>query len=128
MKTAIDKAHRGKRRVLNTRFEVMASHFMFESDFCNSVAGWEKGWIEKNVRDSRYRLWHQALAFADLDVLNIWLEQRYKTLWQEIRHPEYKDSTIADAWQDEVVRLMSIPAPFGGYIEHSKRVCGPWYR
>ncbi len=71
---------------------------MFESDFCNSVAGCEKGWIEKNVRDSRYRLWHQALAFADLDVLNIWLEQRYKTLWQEIRHPEYKDSTIADAW------------------------------
>ncbi|WP_330178061.1 hypothetical protein [Candidatus Vondammii sp. HM_W22] len=68
MKTAVDKVHRGKRRVLNTRFEVMASHFMFESDVCNSVAGWEKGWIEKNVRDSRYRLWHQASAFADIDV------------------------------------------------------------
>ncbi|WP_330178224.1 hypothetical protein [Candidatus Vondammii sp. HM_W22] len=69
MKTAVDKVRRGKRRVLNTRFKVMASHFIV----CNSVAGWEKGWIEKNVRDSRYRLWHQASAFADIDVLNIWL-------------------------------------------------------
>ena len=25
---------------------------------CNPVAGWEKGQIEKNVKDSHYRLWH----------------------------------------------------------------------
>jgi len=95
---------------------------MFETDFCNPAAGWEKGQIEKNVRDSRHRLWHQAPAFADLDALNTWLEQRCKSLWQEIRHPEYKDRTIADVWQDEMVCLMSIPAPFDGFIEHSKRV------
>jgi transposase len=122
MRTAVDKVRRGKKRVVNARFEVMVSHFMFESDFCNPAAGWEKGQIEKNVRDSRYRLWHQAPAFADLDALNTWLEQRCQTLWQEIRHPEYKDRTIADVWQDEVVCLMSIPAPFDGFIEHSKRV------
>jgi transposase len=122
MKTAVDKVRRGKKRVVNARFEVMVSHFMFESDFCNPAAGWEKGQIEKNVRDSRYRLWHQAPAFADLEALNTWLEQRCTTLWHEIRHPEYKNRTIADVWADEVVCLMSIPAPFDGYIEHSKRV------
>ena len=122
MKTAVDKIRRGKKRVVNARFEVMVSHFMFESDFCNPAAGWEKGQIEKNVQDSRHRLWHQAPAFADLDALNVWLEERCKTLWAEIRHPEYKNRMIADVWQDEVVCLMSIPAPFDGYIEHSKRV------
>jgi transposase len=122
MKTAVDKVRRGKQRMVNARFEVMVSHFMFESDFCNPAAGWEKGQIEKNVRDARYRLWHQAPAFVDLEALNRWLEQRCTTLWQEIRHPEYKDRTIAEVWQDEVVCLMSVPAPFDGYIEYSKRV------
>ncbi len=35
MKTAVDKVRCGKKRVVNARFEVMVSHFMFESDFCN---------------------------------------------------------------------------------------------
>jgi len=122
MKTAVDKVGRGKKRTVNARFQVMVSHFMFEAEFCNPAAGWEKGQIEKNVRDSRYRLWHQAPVFCDLDALNTWLEQRCKTLWQEIRHPEDKRRMIADVWQDEEVCLMPVPTPFDGYIEHSKRV------
>ena len=122
MKTAVDKVCRGKQRIVNARFQVMVSHFMFEAEFCNPAAGWEKGQIEKNVRDSRYRLWHQAPAFKDIDALNTWLEQRCMALWQETRHPEYKDRMIADVWHDEVDCLMSVPAPFDGFIEHSKRV------
>ena len=57
MKTAVDKVGRGKKRIVNARFQVMVSYFMFEAEFCNPGAGWEKGQIEKNVRDSRYRLW-----------------------------------------------------------------------
>jgi transposase len=122
MKTAVDKLGRGKKRKVNTRFEAMASHFMFEADFCNPAAGWEKGQVEKNVRDSRYRLWHQAPDFNDLEELNFWLEQRCKVLWQEIIHPEYKDRTIVQVWQDEVVNLMPVKNVFDGFIEHSKRV------
>jgi len=54
MKAAVDKTRRDKRRKVNARFEVMVSHFMFESDFCKPAAGWEKGQIEKNVRDARH--------------------------------------------------------------------------
>ena len=36
----------------------MVSHYLFEAEFCNPAAGWEKGQIEKNVQDSRHRLWH----------------------------------------------------------------------
>ena len=43
MKTAVDRVGRGKSRVVNARFQAMVSHFLFEADFCNPAAGWEKG-------------------------------------------------------------------------------------
>jgi hypothetical protein len=33
---------------------------MFESGFCNPATGWEKGQVEKNVRDACFRLWHDV--------------------------------------------------------------------
>lgn len=122
MKTAVDKVGRGKQRQVNARFRAMVSHFMFESDFCNPAAGWEKGQVEKNVRDARFRLWQDAPAFRDLAALNVWLEQRCKELWHEIRHPEQTDQTIAEVYADEQPALMAVPPPFDGFIEHAKRV------
>ena len=51
MKTAVDKVKKGKARVVNTRFAAMASHYLFDPDFCNVASGWEKGVVEKNVQD-----------------------------------------------------------------------------
>ena len=55
MKTAVDKVGRGKVREVNARFRAMASHFLFEPEFCNPAAGWEKAQIEKNVQDALWR-------------------------------------------------------------------------
>ncbi|HKY81814.1 MAG TPA: IS21 family transposase, partial [Sphingobium sp.] len=49
MRTAIDKVGRGKERNVNNRFLTMVSHYLFEAEFCNPAAGWEKGQVEKNV-------------------------------------------------------------------------------
>jgi hypothetical protein len=38
----------------------MCSHCLFEPDFCNVASGWEKGVVEKNVQDSRRRIWIEA--------------------------------------------------------------------
>ncbi|MCP4277990.1 MAG: IS21 family transposase [Gammaproteobacteria bacterium] len=122
MRTAVDRVGRGKTRTVNAKFQAMVSHFMFEAEFCNPAAGWEKGQVEKNVRDARYRLWHEAPDFKNLEELNIWLEQRCKALWQETNHPEYKDQMITDVWSEERASLMSVPAPFDGFVELSKRV------
>ena len=43
MKTAVDRVGRGKQRDVNARFKAMASHYVFEPEFCNPAAGWEKG-------------------------------------------------------------------------------------
>jgi transposase len=122
MKTAVDKVGRGKQRLVNARFRAMVSHFLYESEFCNPAAGWEKGQVEKNVRDARHRLLHDAPAFADLAALNDWLEQRCQALWAEIGHPEQSHRTVAEVFDDERGALMAAPPPFDGFVEYTKRV------
>jgi transposase len=60
MKTAVDEVLKGKGRVVNARFKAMCSHYLFDPDFCNVASGWEKGRVEKNVQDSRRRIWIEA--------------------------------------------------------------------
>jgi len=122
MKTAVDKVKRGKARQVNQRFQAMVSHYLFEAEFCNPAAGWEKGQVEKGVQDARHRLWHGAPAFKSLDELNQWLEARCLGLWQELRHPQDKQHTIAELWVEEQSHLMPMPVMFDGFVEHSKRV------
>ncbi len=43
----------------------MASHYLFEAEFCNPASGWEKGQIEKNVQDARHRLWQPHAELPD---------------------------------------------------------------
>jgi transposase len=121
MRTAVDKVRRGKLRDINSRFGAMVSHFLFEAEFCNPASGWEKGQVEKNVRDARHRLWQSAPAFGSLDELNDWLEARCQALWREIAHGKQPGS-IADVWHQERSALMSMPRPFDGFVEYTKRV------
>jgi transposase len=121
MKTAVDRVRVGKARDVNARFAAMVSHYLYEAEFCNPAAGWEKGQIEKNVQDSRHRLWHAAPEFESLAALNAWLEKRCMALWQEITHPE-QGRAVSEVWLDEKPHLMKLPRPFDGFVEHTKRV------
>jgi transposase len=121
MKTAVDRVGRGKQRDINARFLAMTSHYLFEPEFCNPAAGWEKGQVEKNVRDARHRLWQVAPTFCDLEALNNWLEDRCKVLWADTAHGRLPGS-IADIWEAEKPALMLLPTAFDGFVELSKRV------
>jgi len=122
MRTAVNRIGRGKHREVNSRFAAMVSHYLFEAEFCNPAAGWEKGRVEKNVRDARHRLWHVAPAFQTLAALNTWLESRCVALWRETAHPDEPDRTIEDLWQEEKAQLAVLPPAFDGYVEAVKRV------
>jgi transposase len=121
MKTAVDRVGRGKERQINMRFLAMANHYVFEPDFCNPAAGWEKGQVEKNVRDSRHQMLQGMPDFPDMAALNAWLEQRCIALWHETAHGTLP-GTIADIWVEERAALMPLPVAFDGFIELSKRV------
>jgi len=99
----------------------LASHYLFEPEFCNPASGWEKGQIEKSVQDGRGRLWQPMPSFPDRDALNAWLEMRCVELWDEIRHG-LLPGTIAEVHAGEVASLMPPGRPFDGFVEHTKRV------
>src|SRR5271170_4193061 len=121
MRTAVDRVGRGKDRQVNARFSAMVSHYLFDAEFCNPASGWEKGQVEKNVQDTRHRLWQPMPCHANLGALNDWLEQRCVDLWGQNPHGS-QSGTIADAWAAEVANLMPMPRPFDGFVEHAKRV------
>ena len=124
MKTAVDKVKRGKGRIVNARFAVMCAHYLFDADFCNVASGWEKGVVEKNVQDSRRRIWLEAKTrqFGSFEELNAWLSERCRALWSEIRHPEYKQFSVAEMLEQEQLQMMPMPTPFDGYVEQESKV------
>ena len=124
MKTAVDKVKKGKGRVVNARFGALCSHYLFDADFCNVASGWEKGVVEKNVQDSRRRVWQDAgkERFGSFAELNAWLLVRCRALWQELRHPEYQGLSVAEMLEHEQPHLMPMVTPFDGYVEQAGRV------
>ena len=124
MKTAVDRVRKGKGRVVNARFEVMCAHYLFDPDFCNVASGWEKGVVEKNVQDSRRRIWIDAgkRRFGSFVELNAWLAERCRALWAEVRHPEHSAFSVAEMLEHERAALMPMPVAFDGYVEKPARV------
>ena len=124
MKTAVDKVGQGKQRSVNARFEAMTGHYLFDHEFCNRAAGWEKGIVEKNVQDRRRGVVREVTErrWGSLAELNEWLHSACRQAWDELAHPEWPELSIADVWQDEASRLMPCPKPFDGYVEQPVRV------
>jgi hypothetical protein len=102
----------------------MCAHYLYDPDFCNVASGWEKGRVEKNVQDSRRRIWIDASKrrFGSFNELNARLSERCRALWSEVRHPEYSQFSVAEMLEHERPHLMPMPAPFDGYVEKSARV------
>ena len=99
----------------------MTNQYVFEPVFCNPASGWEKGQVEKNVQDSRPRLWQPTPSFPDLAALNAWLEPRRVELWRDIPHGT-QPGTIAGVWAEEQATLIPLPTTFDGFVEQTKRV------
>ena len=123
MKTAVDKVKKGKGRTVNARFAVMCAHYLFDADFCNVASGWEKGVVEKNVQDSRRRIWidAQTRKWHSFEDLNAWLGERCRALWAEVRHPEYRQFSVMEMLEQERTELMPMPTMFDGYVERSAK-------
>ncbi|MBB6290674.1 integrase-like protein [Pseudomonas sp. SJZ103] len=124
MKMAVDKVNKGKGRTVNARFSVMCAHCLFDPDFCNVASGWEKGIVEKNVQDSRRRIWLDAqnCMFHTFEELNVWLGQCCRTLYAELVHPQYSGLTVAEVLELEPAEMMPMPTGFDGYVERTVRV------
>lgn len=122
LKTVVHKILMGKDRKFNSRFQSLASHYLFEPVACTPAAGWEKGQVESQVKFIRQRLFVPRLKFADIAELNLWLSDRCRTLAAGHRHPEFKDATVAEYFAREKAHLAGVSTPFDGYRETPARV------
>jgi hypothetical protein len=120
----VDRVKKGKGRTVNARFAVMCAHYLFDADFCNVASGGEKVVAEKNVQDSRRRIWidAQTRKWSSFEELNAWLGGCCRSLWSELRHPKYKQFSVAEMLEQERTELMPMPTVFDGYVERSVTV------
>lgn len=117
MSTAVDAVFVGKARQFNRRFLQLCSHYLVEPTACTPRSGWEKGQVENQVGTSRERLFTPRLRFPGYPELNGWLEARCLSLAQESGHPEAKDRTISEVFEDERSALIPYRGPFDGFHE-----------
>jgi len=117
MSTAVDAVLVGKERRFNRRFERMCSHHLVEPVACSPGAGWEKGQVESQVKLSRQRFFTPRLRVADYDELNALLRDRVQAHAVETRHPERRERTIGEVFEEERQALIAWQGPFQGFQE-----------
>ena len=115
MKTAVDAIYAGKTRRFNRRFEEMCSHYLVEPVACTPASGWEKGQVENQVGYARDNIFRPRACFASLEELNGWLEAECERRAREDRHPEQRDRTVWQVWEDERGALTAFAGPFDGF-------------
>lgn len=117
MKTAVDSIFSGKQRVFNRRFLSLMDHYLIEPTACTPRAGWEKGQIENQVDNVRDWLFKPRLKYSTLAELNDYLRQQCQELANKRKHPEQKELTIDEVFQEEKNYLRPLNQPFDGYRE-----------
>lgn len=124
MKTAVDMVSKGKGRVVKERFATLRVHLFGRHGLSQRGQRLGEGVVEKNVQDSRRRIWIDAtqLKFGSFTELNAWLADRCRALWQEFRHPEHEQFSVAEMLEHERGHLMPMPMPFDGCVEKPARV------
>ena len=121
MKTAVEAIFVGKARRYNGRFLQMCSHHLIEPVACTPASGWEKGQVENQVGNLRDQMFRPKPRVKSLAELNAWLEDQCIAYAKRIRHPEFKDRTIWEVFEDERASLMELRGPFDGFVEKAVR-------
>ncbi len=94
----------------------MCSHYLVEPTACTPAAGWEKGQVENQVGLVRERFFTPRLRFASYEELNAWLLDRCIEHAGAHRHPELRERSVADVFDDEKASLMRLPTTvFNGF-------------
>jgi len=115
MKTAVDVIFVGKDRAYNRRFLQMCGHYLVEPVACTPASGWEKGQVENQVGNLRERFFTPRLRVKDYDELNGVLLDRCLSHAKAHRHPEFRERTIFEVFEEERPLLVRYVGRFDGF-------------
>ena len=121
MKTAVETVFVGRARTFNRRFLQLCSHHLVEPVACTPAAGWEKGQVENQVGTIRDLLFRPKPKVETLDELNAWLADQCIAYARRTRHPELRDRTIWEVFEDERASLTPFVGSFAGFTEKPMR-------
>jgi hypothetical protein len=102
-------------RAYNRRFLQMCGHYLVDPVACTPASGWEKGQVENQVGNIRERFFTPRLRVKSLDELNAWLLDRCISYAKAHRHPEFKDRTVFEVFEEERPSLVPYAGRFDGF-------------
>jgi transposase len=117
MKTAVEAIFVGRARQYNRRFLQMCSHHLIEPVACTPASGWEKGQVENQVGNLRDQLFRPKPRVKSVVELNAWLADQCVAYAKRTKHPEFREQTIWEVFQNERASLMELRGPFDGFVE-----------
>jgi transposase len=115
MKTAVEAIFIGKERSYNRRFLQMCGHYLVDPVACTPASGWEKGQVENQVGNVRERLFTPRLRVKSYDELNAWLLDQCIASAKAHRHPEFRDRTVWEVFEEERPNLVRYAGRFDGF-------------
>ena len=118
MKTLVTKILSGKDRILNQKFLQMASHYLFEPLACTPASGWEKGQVEKQVGDTRRNFFTPILKGETYEEINFKLREMSLNWSKTMKHPDFKEKTVFEVYEEEKPYLIEYRGEFEGYRLH----------
>jgi hypothetical protein len=93
----------------------MCGHYLIDPVACTPASGWEKGQVENQVGLVRERFFTPRLRVKSYDELNAWLLDRCIGYAKAHRHPEFKDRTVFEVFEEERPSLVPYAGRFDGF-------------
>jgi transposase len=115
MKTAVETIFVGRERAYNRRFLQMCSHYLVDPVACTPASGWEKGQVENQVGLVRERFFTPRLRVNSYEELNTWLLDQAIAYAKAHPHPEFRDRTVWQAFEQERSSLVPYAGCFDGF-------------
>jgi transposase len=115
MKTAVETIFVGRERAYNRRFLQMCSHYLVDPVACTPASGWEKGQVENQVGVVRERFFTPRLRVKSYEELNAWLLDQAIAYAKAHPHPEFRDRTVWQAFEQERSSLVPYAGRFDGF-------------
>jgi hypothetical protein len=115
MKTAVEAIFVGKERAYNRRFLQMCGHYLIDPVACTPASGWEKGQVENQVGLVRERFFTPRVRVKSYEELNTWLLDRCLSYAKGHRHPEFRERTVFEVFEEERPSLVPYAGRFDGF-------------
>jgi hypothetical protein len=93
----------------------MCGHYLVDPVACTPASGWEKGQVENQVGLVRERFFTPRLRVKSYEELNALLLDKCVAYARAHRHPELRDRTIWEAFEQERPNLVPYAGRFDGF-------------